>query len=38
MMLKGNGLVEAWPNLWPLILFLLVIATVSVLRCRQTLE
>ena len=38
VMLKGNGLVEAWPNLWPLMLFLLVIATVSVLRYRQTLE
>jgi ABC-2 type transport system permease protein len=38
VMLKGNGLVEAWPHLWPLILFLLVIATVSVLRYRQTLE
>jgi len=38
VMLKGNGLVEAWPNLWPLILFLLVIATVAVMRYRQTLE
>jgi ABC-2 type transport system permease protein len=38
VMLKGNGLTEAWPHLWPLILFLLVIATVSVLRYRQTLE
>jgi ABC-2 type transport system permease protein len=38
VMLKGNGLVEAWPHLWPLMLFLLVIATVSVLRYRQTLE
>jgi ABC-2 type transport system permease protein len=38
VMLKGNGLAEAWPSLWPLILFLLVIATVAVLRYRQTLE
>jgi ABC-2 type transport system permease protein len=38
VMLKGNGLVEAWPNLWPLILFLLIIATVAVMRYRQTLE
>ena len=38
VMLKGNGLAEAWPNLWPLMLFLLVIATVAVLRYRQTLD
>jgi ABC-2 type transport system permease protein len=38
VMLKGNGLAEAWPNLWPLILFLLVVATVSIMRYRQTLE
>jgi ABC-2 type transport system permease protein len=38
VMLKGNGLAEAWPNLWPLILFLLVVATVAVMRYRQTLE
>ena len=27
VMLKGNGFAEAWPNLWPLLVFLLAVAT-----------
>jgi ABC-2 type transport system permease protein len=38
VMLKGNGIAEAWPNLWPLILFLTAVATLAVLRYRQTLD
>ena len=38
VMLKGNGLAEAWPNLWPLLLFLCAVATLAVLRYRQTLD
>lgn len=38
VMLKGNGLPDAWPNLWPLLLFLLVVSTVAVNRYRQTLD
>ena len=38
VMLKGNGLPEAWPNLWPLLLFLVAIATLAVARYQRTLD
>jgi ABC-2 type transport system permease protein len=37
-MLKGNGLAEAWPHLWPLLLFLLAVSTLAVVRYRRTLD
>jgi ABC-2 type transport system permease protein len=38
VMLKGNGLAEAWPNLWPLLLFTLAAATLAVARYQRTLD
>lgn len=38
VMLKGNGIAEAWPSLWPLLVFLIAVATLAVLRYRQTLD
>lgn len=38
ILLKGNGLVEIAPELWPLLLFLVVALFVSVKRYRQTLD
>ena len=38
VMLKGNGFAEAWPNLWPLLLFLLAVATLAVMRYQRTLD
>lgn len=38
IMLKGNGLVEIWPGLWPLLLFMLVIMAVGLKRFRKTLD
>ena len=38
ILLKGNGLAESWPDLWPLILFLFAAGTVSLLRFRRTLD
>ncbi|MGE3292814.1 MAG: ABC transporter permease [Geminicoccaceae bacterium] len=38
VMLKGNGFVEAWPNLWPLALFLVAIAALAVARYQRTLD
>jgi len=38
ILLKGNGMLEIWPDIWPMILFLLVAGTVAVLRFRQTLD
>ena len=38
LLLKDYGLIEMWPNLWPLLLFLLVVASLAVNRYRQTLD
>ena len=38
VMLKGNGFTEAWPNLWPLVLFLVAVATLAVARYQRTLD
>jgi ABC-2 type transport system permease protein len=38
ILLKGNGLAEIAPEIWPLLLFLLVAMTVGVKRYRQTLD
>jgi len=38
ILLKGNGLAEISPELWPLLLFLAVAMTVGVKRYRQTLD
>ena len=38
ILLKGNGLAEIAPELWPLLLFLTVAMTIGVKRYRQTLD
>ncbi len=38
VMLKGNGFMESWPNLWPLGLFLVAVATLAVMRYQRTLD
>ena len=38
ILLKGNGLAEIAPELWPLLLFLVVAMTIGVKRYRQTLD
>ncbi|MBU6474724.1 MAG: ABC transporter permease [Alphaproteobacteria bacterium] len=38
ILLKGNGLVEIWPDLWPLIAFMCLITFVSMTRYRRTLD
>lgn len=38
IMLKGTGLVELWPELWPMLVFLSVAGTLSMLRYRRTLD
>ena len=38
VMLKGNGFAQAWPNLWPLLVFLLAVATLAVMRYQRTLD
>ncbi|WP_020677487.1 ABC transporter permease [Geopsychrobacter electrodiphilus] len=38
ILLKGNGLTEILPNLWPILLFLVVALTIGLKRYRQTLD
>ncbi len=38
IMLKGNGIAEIMPNVWPIALFMLVAGVVAMLRYRQTLD
>ncbi len=38
ILLKGNGIAEVVPDLWPIGLFLLVVLTLAVKRYRQTLD
>jgi ABC-2 type transport system permease protein len=38
ILLKGNGLSEILPNLWPIVLFLVVVLTIGLKRYRQTLD
>ena len=38
VMLRGNGMADAWPNIWPMLIFLLVVSTIAVRRYRQTLD
>lgn len=38
ILLKGNGWVEIWPDVWPMALFLVVAGSLAVARFRQTLD
>jgi len=38
ILLKGIGAVEAWPFLWPIILFTVVVMSIGIKRYRQTLD
>jgi ABC-2 type transport system permease protein len=38
ILLKGNGLTEVMPDLWPIALFLVVMLTIGIKRYRQTLD
>ena len=38
VLLKANGTVEIWPDLWPLIVFTLASGAVALLRFRRTLD
>jgi ABC-2 type transport system permease protein len=38
VMLKGNGWAATWPEVWPLLLFLLAVMTIAVARFRRTLD
>jgi ABC-2 type transport system permease protein len=38
IMLKGNGLVESWPQIWPIVAFTLVVMVAGLARYRRTLD
>ncbi len=38
IMLKGNGLVQVWPETWPMLLFLAAAGLLALARYRQTLD
>jgi ABC-2 type transport system permease protein len=38
VMLKGSGLADTWPHLWPLLLFMAVVLAVGLKRFRRTLD
>jgi len=38
ILLKGNGLADTWPNIWPIIVFMVVALMISMLRYRKTLD
>ncbi|HYP68292.1 MAG TPA: ABC transporter permease [Thiobacillaceae bacterium] len=38
IMLKGNGWVETWPNVWPLLVFMSVVLLIGFKRYRRTLD
>lgn len=38
ILLKGNGPADIWPDVWPLLLFMLVVGTIALLRYRKTLD
>jgi ABC-2 type transport system permease protein len=38
ILLKGNGFFEVWPNLWPIILFMLGAMWLAMVRYRETLD
>ena len=38
VLLKGNGVVDLWPNLWPLLVFTVVVMTIAVRSYRKTLD
>jgi len=38
IMLKGNGWVNSWASVWPLIVFTLLVMTIAVKTYRRTLD
>ena len=38
VLLKGNGLAQIWPDLWPMLLFAMVVGTIAVSMYRETLD
>ena len=38
VLLKGNGWIEIWPELWPILIFMLGVSVLALMRYRRTLD
>jgi len=38
VLLKGNGWIEIWPELWPILVFMFAVSALALLRYRRTLD
>jgi ABC-2 type transport system permease protein len=38
VLLKGNGWIEIWPELWPILIFMFLVSALALLRYRRTLD
>jgi ABC-2 type transport system permease protein len=38
IVLKGNGWVDSWPNIWPIIIFMTVVLSIGLIKYRRTLD
>ena len=38
VLLKGNGWIEIWPELWPILIFMLAVSVLALMRYRRTLD
>lgn len=38
ILLKGNGWLDLWPNIWPIMLFTVVVMSIAVKFYRRTLD
>ncbi len=38
IMLKGNTFITTWPNIWPILIFMVIVLTIGMFRYRQTLD
>lgn len=38
ILLKGNGFIEIWPHLWPMLIFMCVITAIAMKRYKRTLD
>jgi ABC-2 type transport system permease protein len=38
ILLKGNGWIDLWPHVWPMLLFTAIVMTIALLFYRKTLD
>jgi ABC-2 type transport system permease protein len=38
ILLKGNGIMEIWQDVWPIVIFVVIMLVIGIKRYRQTLD